>query len=108
MGTILSDGGATFNNHTALSACHTRGASSLGNTPPGCDVGRLIHHHNIRERTTSTSSTATTATTSTIASSHNIESPVRHNISAVAEEQKVRKEPKILLEGTLLNSIRLL
>ena len=92
MGTILSDGGATFNNHTALSACHTttRGASSLGNTPPGCDVARLIHNHNIRERTTSTSSTATTATTSTTASSHNIESPVRYNVSAVvAEEQKV-------------------
>ncbi len=83
MGTILSDGGATFNNHT-VSTCHTttRGTSSLGNTPPG-DLRQVNHH---RERTASSSSTATTAS-----STNHVETPIRNNISVIEEERKVRK-----------------
>ena len=79
MGTILSDGGATFNNHT-VSACHTtrgsschttRGASSLGCSPP---------LHNARERTTSISSN--------LPSVSSIVTPIRNEISQ-AEDGKV-------------------
>jgi hypothetical protein len=99
MGTILSDGGATFNNHT-VSTCHTttRGTSSLGNTPPG-DLRQVNHH---RERTASSSSTATTAS-----STNHVETPIRNNISVIEEEKKVRKTLVVLFSVKAFRSCQI-